>query len=173
MVNRLREDPAVAEAVLDWFIARRAEYLTWRPAESYAGRGFSDGSFSVNEQVVRGQLPHALKHYDHHHGPPPIPPGPVDVEAALRDLDAPSRRAASEPYAGRMLDEEGQRRLQPVPHPGEPAPDVRVLRPGVQHEPAAPSHLQRLQGGREAEMHDLWSGVPPAAPAGEAMLTVR
>jgi hypothetical protein len=110
-VARLLRDRDVAEAVLDWFVARSSDHVIWRPSEAYRGRGYPAGSFTVNYGALLKNLPLALAHYDRHRSGPAVPPGPIDVDAALRALATPGRRCKRELRAYRLLDDEAQDRL--------------------------------------------------------------
>lgn len=108
----------LADAAADWYTARVEHYVEWQDEEQYRGARFADGCWVIRWRQVEQDSSRVFRiaagEPDPTVPPPAVPPGPVDVEAALAALTSPChwRGQTREPRAGELLDEEGQRRLQ-------------------------------------------------------------
>jgi len=108
------EDPEAAPliyALVCDLAAEPSSLLTWEDAEHFSGRAFSSGHYVFKKDAVLRRLPKlfAATAQKRAAPPSPIPPGPIDVHAALAALAAPAARVIAEPRAYDLLSVPGVR----------------------------------------------------------------
>lgn len=96
--------PALIDEIVAWYQERWTTYVRYQPADRYAGDSYTAGGWVVLRSLIVADLASARAHCERsiEARRPPVPLGPIDVDAAIAALTAQLGSAPSEPCGSDM-----------------------------------------------------------------------
>lgn len=128
VARRVQDSPELWKAVRDTYVEDIERYLYWKPADACpGGHGYAEGEHQLDTATIIEDLPEIVDECAEDLGltpagtvkplprpavpPPPVPPGDLDVDAALAALGATAAEPVEEPRAWKLLSHDASRRL--------------------------------------------------------------